>query len=61
MAYHPDEPFNHLPVLIGVVLKRDFVESVMPLAKVELDRSALEDAFRLARCLVDDGWDATIC
>ena len=59
-TYHPDEPLDRLPVLITVVRERDLVVLVVLLAKVQLHASTFEDTLRLAGCLVDDCWDASV-
>lgn len=60
-ALHPDEPFDHLPVLVAVVGEGDGVVFVVSGAEVELDACAFEDSLGFAGGVVDDCWDAAVC
>jgi hypothetical protein len=52
-TYHPDQPFNGLPVLVAVVREGDLVVFVVLPAQVQLHAGALEDTLRFARGVVD--------
>lgn len=57
---HPHHPFDHLPVLVGVVGKGDGVLLVVLLAEIELNCGTFKDAFGFAAGLVDDGRDTAV-
>lgn len=64
-ALHPDQPFDHFPVLVGIVGVVQLVLRVVSLTEVEHEGTGFEDALfpRLAigcRGLVDDGRDASV-
>ena len=60
LTYHPDEPLDRLPVLVTIVGERDLVVLVVLLAEVQLHAGTFEDTLRLAGCLVDNRWDASV-
>lgn len=57
---HPHQPFNHLPILISVVLEADLVVLVISLRQVELYRGAFKHSSLLAARLVNNSWDSSI-
>ena len=59
-TYHPNEPFDSLPVLVAIVGERDLVILVVLLAKVQLHAGTFEDTLRLAGCVVDERWDPPV-
>jgi len=61
LTYHPNEPFDSLPVLVTVVRERDLVVLVVLLTKIQLHAGTFEDTLRLAGCVVDERWDASVC
>ena len=57
---HPDQPLDHLPVLIAVVREADLVILIVLLTEVELDGSAFEDPLGFAGGGVYYCWDAAV-